>query len=463
MSIAPKLLQKIEVHQSDVTCLDFYGHSMLVTGSSDKTVRLFRWEAGSGFTEDKNSPFLCHKYSVTKVAFSPKGSVVASSSVDGSVILWDINTGQKTDIIHQPNGEAIRNMQFCPDGSLIATTDDTGLICIFGQDKVLKKSIKGVHEETVPTLTFTKDSKVMLTGCTLGNMRMFFTDFDAENVEPSLLIDNAHDLGVLSADFSKIIRLDHSNTKIYTLASSGNDNVIKIWRVYCLIGSHNNQPYRRSSATGSASSRLIPTSLQQHFSETATIYPTLYMNCECVHSFSAHGSSVTQVKFSSTGTMLASGSLDRLIKIWDLHGKVLKILSEHTRYVNAIAINADSTILASGSNDKQVHIWDLTGSFTLDSHISNGLKSLLMSLQINEKDVPMDFVCPITSEIMTDPVLCEDGFSYERSAIETWFAKDKRTSPMTNMELTTTELISNTKIKMEIENYLKKLDFDPFE
>jgi hypothetical protein len=80
-----------------------------------------------------------------------------------------------------------------------------------------------------------------------------------------------------------------------------------------------------------------------------------------------------------------------------------------------------------------VHIWDLTGSFTLDSHISNGLKSLLMSLQINEQDVPMDFVCPITSEIMTDPVLCEDGFSYERSAIETWFSKDKRTSPMTNM------------------------------
>jgi hypothetical protein len=33
MSIAPKLLQRIEVHQSDVTCLDFYGHSMLVTGS----------------------------------------------------------------------------------------------------------------------------------------------------------------------------------------------------------------------------------------------------------------------------------------------------------------------------------------------------------------------------------------------------------------------------------------------
>jgi hypothetical protein len=33
-----------------------------------------------------------------------------------------------------------------------------------------------------------------------------------------------------------------------------------------------------------------------------------------------------------------------------------------------------------------------------------------MTLQLNEQDVPMDFVCPITSEIMTDPVILEDGF-----------------------------------------------------
>lgn len=157
------------------------------------------------------------------------------------------------------------------------------------------------------------------------------------------------------------------------------------------------------------------------------------MNCECVHSFIAHGSSVTTVKFNLSGTILASGSLDRLIKLWNLQGNCLKTLDEHSRYVNSIAINVDSTILASGSNDKQVHIWDLTGTFTLDSHISNGLKSLLLSLQMNEQDVPMDFVCPITSEIMSDPVLVEDGFSYERVAISTWFSRDKRTSPMTNM------------------------------
>lgn len=109
------------------------------------------------------------------------------------------------------------------------------------------------------------------------------------------------------------------------------------------------------------------------------------------------------------------------------------------------------------------HIWDLTGSFTLDSHISNGIKSLLFSLSKNDVNVPQDFICPITHDLMSDPVISDDGFSYEKTAILEWFAKGKTTSPMTNMVLTTTDVLNNDKLRREIENYLKKLDFDPFE
>jgi WD repeat, SAM and U-box domain-containing protein 1 len=108
-------------------------------------------------------------------------------------------------------------------------------------------------------------------------------------------------------------------------------------------------------------------------------------------------------------------------------------------------------------------VWDLTGTFTLDSQIANGIKSLLYSLSKNDVNVPQDFICPITHDMMVDPVICEDGFSYERSAILEWFAKEKITSPMTNMVLTTTDVLENEKLKREIENYIKKLDFDPFE
>lgn len=37
----------------------------------------------------------------------------------------------------------------------------------------------------------------------------------------------------------------------------------------------------------------------------------------------------------------------------------------------------------------------------------------------------------IPQDIMQDPVLAADGFSYERAAIEDWFAKGHRTSPKT--------------------------------
>lgn len=124
-------------------------------------------------------------------------------------------------------------------------------------------------------------------------------------------------------------------------------------------------------------------------------------------------------------------------------------------------LQTDSTLLASGSNDKTVIIWDLTNSFTLNTHISSGLNSLLSSLAANRVDIPQDFICPITHEIMSDPVLLEDGFAYEKTAILEWFSIGRKTSPMTNMDLSTMEIFENSKLKMEIETYLKSMD--PFE
>uniref|UniRef100_A0A182X510 WD_REPEATS_REGION domain-containing protein n=1 Tax=Anopheles quadriannulatus TaxID=34691 RepID=A0A182X510_ANOQN len=66
------ILQKLTAHTSDVTSLDFYGNALLVTGSSDKTVRVWRWVAGSGYREEPFSPLLGHRYGVTSVRVSPK-------------------------------------------------------------------------------------------------------------------------------------------------------------------------------------------------------------------------------------------------------------------------------------------------------------------------------------------------------------------------------------------------------
>ena len=55
-------------------------------------------------------------------------------------------------------------------------------------------------------------------------------------------------------------------------------------------------------------------------------------------------------------------------------------------------------------------------------------------IAVGEAVPPPDFICPITTEVMSDPVMAADGHAYERTAIERWLAT-KSTSPMTGGEL----------------------------
>lgn len=52
-------------------------------------------------------------------------------------------------------------------------------------------------------------------------------------------------------------------------------------------------------------------------------------------------------------------------------------------------------------------------------------------------------------EVMTDPVLARDGFSYERAAIEHWL-RTHDTSPMTNQRLPSRELVPNNALRSAI-------------
>jgi WD40 repeat protein len=54
----------------------------------------------------------------------------------------------------------------------------SGSICIWNQNKTLKKSLK-FHEEAVHVLAFSSDSNIFLTACTMGNIRLFLiNDFE---------------------------------------------------------------------------------------------------------------------------------------------------------------------------------------------------------------------------------------------------------------------------------------------
>ena len=69
-----------------------------------------------------------------------------------------------------------------------------------------------------------------------------------------------------------------------------------------------------------------------------------------------------------------------------------------------------------------------------------------------------NLICPITWELMKDPVICADGFTYERAAITSWFEVHS-TSPRTNVVLEDFNLIPNFALKAVIAQYLSEQQY----
>ena len=70
---------------------------------------------------------------------------------------------------------------------------------------------------------------------------------------------------------------------------------------------------------------------------------------------------VYSVAYSPDGSMLASGSHDQVICLWDAATNELKnTLTEHTDRVLSVAYSPDGSTLASGSGDGTVLLWELS-------------------------------------------------------------------------------------------------------
>lgn len=69
---------------------------------------------------------------------------------------------------------------------------------------------------------------------------------------------------------------------------------------------------------------------------------------------------------------------------------------------------------------------------------------------------PSYALCPITQDLMRDPVVAEDGHSYEREAIKRWFLSHN-TSPLTNKALYSKRVVANHNLRAHVIHFCELL------
>ncbi|CAH9072560.1 unnamed protein product [Cuscuta epithymum] len=73
---------------------------------------------------------------------------------------------------------------------------------------------------------------------------------------------------------------------------------------------------------------------------------------------------------------------------------------------------------------------------------------------LEERVVPSFFLCPISQELMYDPQVAADGFTYEGEAIRGWLGSGRGTSPMTNLTLSHLDLTPNPSLRLAIQCWI---------
>lgn len=104
--------------------------------------------------------------------------------------------------------------------------------------------------------------------------------------------------------------------------------------------------------------------------------------------------------------------------------------------------------------DLQTEVWTLLEPMLKCASVM--LRSLsFKSVSEDLGGVPSYFICPILQDVMREPLIAADGFTYEAEAIREWIDSGHHTSPMTNLELLHRDLLPNHALRSAIQEWLQ--------
>nr|AAK43512.1 putative receptor kinase [Oryza sativa Japonica Group] len=104
--------------------------------------------------------------------------------------------------------------------------------------------------------------------------------------------------------------------------------------------------------------------------------------------------------------------------------------------------------------DRMNHVWSVVEPLVKSASLPVEPESI--GHWVNKNRTPFYFICPISQEVMRDPHIAADGFSYEEEAIKGWLGSGHNTSPMTKSTLEHLQLIPNLALRSAIEEFMQQ-------
>ncbi|WP_416667466.1 protein kinase domain-containing protein [Egbenema bharatensis] len=283
-----------------------------------------------------------HSSWVTSVALSPTAPLAASSSLDDTIKLWNLNTGEEWMTL-TGHTRGVNTIAISPDGKLLISGSDDYSVKVWSlQSGALLGTLLG-HTRDVNAVAVSPDGKLFASGGEDRMIRLWSASTGA-------LVKTLS--GV--AGMIKALAISRDGR---ILASGGLDNKTKLWDLHTgeqfqtLIGHVNSV----NAVTFNPDGQFVVTA-----SKDKTVRVWNARSGELLRTLAEHIRDVSAVAITPNGKTIISGSSDTTIKLWDLSGgRVSYTWTDHSDTVNAIVTSADGKYMVSGSSDKTVRVWQL--------------------------------------------------------------------------------------------------------